>query len=527
MTNSEPKFLIQGPLYNKMPSLLKLFRSVAVALLFSASVLAQSTSLRFEISVKKGLVSGSQNGRVFVFINKNNEKEPRLVDSDVSLDAPPMLARDVKNFGSGSTAIIDNSSAAYPIADLAHLPAGEYYVQALLDTNIDVSSLNAPGNLYSDVQKLSVDPQKGGSIKLTLSNVVPAETLPSDSDFVKFFKIQSPLLSKFYGRPIFVRAALLLPKTYLTDTAARFPLIVNIGGYGSKYTRGIRYTDRNTTAYKTWMADGVPQMAVLFVDGDGPFGDSYQVDSANSGPYGASLTQELIPEVEKRFRLIGRPDARFLTGGSTGGWVSLALQLFYPDYFNGTWSGFPDSLDFRSYQLINIYKDDNAYVNSNGFERPSARLANGDTEFTMRLECQKENVLGAGDSYTMSGGQWGSWNAVFGVKGSDGRPVGLWDPKTGKIDHAVAKEFEAYDLRLYAERNWQTIGPKLSGKIHIWVGEADDYFLNNGVHYFDDFISKAEPKYGGWIMYDGRGRHGWTPKPFTETMKEMVARVGK
>jgi S-formylglutathione hydrolase FrmB len=268
-------------------------------------------------------------------------------------------------------------------------------------------------------------------------------------------------------------------------------------------------------------------MIELFVDGDGPFGDSYQVDSANSGPYGASLTQELIPEVEKRFRALGRSDSRFLTGGSTGGWVSLALQIFYPDYFNGTWSGFPDPLDFRAYQLVNIYKDDNAYANANGFERPSAREVNGDTEFTMRLECQKENVLGAGDSYTMSGGQWGAWNAVFGVKGPDGRPAALWDPKTGKIDRGVAMQFEKYDLRLVVERNWATLGAKLRGKIHVWVGEDDDYFLNNGVHYFDDFISKAEPKYEGWIIYDGRGRHGWTPKPFPETMKEMMARVGK
>ena len=506
---------------------LKLVRLVAVACFFATAAFTQTTLLKFEISIKPGLASGTQNGRLFVFIDRKNDREPRLVDADVSYDAPPMLARDVKNFGAGSTAVIDNSSIAYPISDLAHLPAGDYYVQALLDTNIDVSSLNAPGNVYSDVQKVSIDPRNGGTVKLTLSNTVPPEMLPADSDYVKFLKIPSPLLSKFYGRPMFVRAAVLLPRTYLTDTAARFPLLVNIGGYGSKYTRAARYTDPNSSSFKSWMADAQPQMVELFVDGDGPFGDSYQVDSANSGPYGASLTQELIPEVEKRFRLIGRPDARFLFGGSTGGWVSLALQLFYPDYFNGTWSGFPDSLDFRSYQLVNIYKDDNAYVNSRGFERPSARLANGDTEFTMRLECQKENVLGAGDSYTMSGGQWGSWNAVFGVKGPDGRPAPLWDPKTGKIDHVVAKEFEKYDLRLYAERNWSTIGPKLTGKIHIWVGEADDYFLNNGVHYFDDFISKADPKYDGWIVYDARGRHGWMAKPMTQLMKEMLARVGK
>ena len=506
---------------------LRILNLLAVAVLFTATVFTQSTSLKFEITEAKGVAAEPQNGRLFIFINKKNDREPRLVDGEVSYDAPPMLARDVRNFGAGSIAVIDNSSISYPIADLAHLPAGEYDVQALLDTNIDLSSLNAPGNLYSSVQKVTLDPASGGTVKLILDKAVPPEALPADTDYVKFLKIQSPLLSKFYGRPIYVLATVLLPRTYLTDNAAKFPLIVNIGGYGSKYTRASRYADQNSPAFKSWSADGVPQMIELFVDGDGPFGDSYQVDSANSGPYGASLTQELIPEVEKRFRALGRPDARFLTGGSTGGWVSMALQIFYPDYFNGTWSGFPDSLDFRAYQLVNIYKDNNAYVNANGFERPSAREVNGDTEFTMRLECQKENVLGSGDSYTMSGGQWGSWNAVFGVKDQAGRPAPLWDPKTGKIDHDVAKQFEKFDLRLVAERNWPTLAPKLRGKIHIWVGENDDYFLNNGVHYFDDFIGKAEPKYEGWIIYDSRGRHGWTPKPFTETMKEMIARVGK
>lgn len=505
----------------------RFFNLVIFTTLLAAAAFSQTTSLRFEITAKPGLMQHAHDGRVFLFINRMGDKEPRLVDGDVSYEAPPMLARDVKNFGAGSTAVIDNSSIAYPIPDLAHLPAGEYYVQTLLDTNIDVSSPNAEGNLYSEVQRVALDPANGGVVKLVLDKAVPPEKLPADTDFVKYLKIQSPLLTKFYGRPIYVRAAVLLPRTYLTDPNAKFPLIVNIGGYGSKFTRAARFANTSSPAYKMWMAEDLPQMVELFVDGDGPFGDSYQVDSANSGPYGASLTQELIPEVEKRFRGLGQTDSRFLTGGSTGGWVSLALQLFYPDYFNGTWSGFPDSLDFRSYQLVNIYKDDNAYVNANGFDRPSARMANGDTEFTMRLECQKENVLGAGDSYTMSGGQWGAWNAVFGIKGPDGKPAPLWNPKTGKIDHEVAKQFEKYDLRMVAERNWSTLAPKLKGKIHIWVGEADDYFLNNGVHQFDDFIGKAEPKYEGWILYDPRGRHGWSPRPMPELMKEMAARVGK
>ena len=189
-------------------------------LVLAVSAAAQTTSLRFEVRIARGTVQGPQNGRLFVFLNKKGDREPRLSDDDVSLDAPPMLAKDISSFGSGSAAVIDNTSISYPIADLAHLRAGEYYVQALLDTNSDVSSLNAPGNLYSPVQKVTLDPAKSGTVRLVLDKAVPPETMPADTDYVKFLKIQSPLLTKFYGRPIYVRAAALLPRTYLTEACA-------------------------------------------------------------------------------------------------------------------------------------------------------------------------------------------------------------------------------------------------------------------------------------------------------------------
>jgi len=493
---------------------------------FPIFVSAQTTSLRFETTIARGLISAPQKGRLFVFLNRKAESEPRLsFDTDVGINAPPILAKDVESFAAGETKVlIDNSSIAYPIKNLAELPAGDYYVQALFDSNNDLRSLNAPGNLYSAVQKVSLDAKDGGTVKLKLTSIMPPEQLPADTEFVKFLKIQSPSLSKFHGRPIFLRVGIILPRDYESDTSRRYPLLINIGGYGSKFTRVQRIMDEKSAFRKMWLADDTPRMIGVFLDGDGPNGDSYQINSANNGPYGDALTEELIPQIEKQFRGVGKPEARFLTGGSTGGWVSLALQIFYPDYFNGTWSGFPDPLDFRAYQLIDIYKDENAYVNKNGFERPSGREASGDTEFTMRLECQKENVLGAGDSYTMSGGQWGAWNAVYSPRGADGHPLPLWDAKTGKINHAVAEQWKKYDLRLVVKQNWQTLVPKLKGKLHIWVGEADDYFLNNGVHLFDDFLSTAEPKYDGWIMYSRTGRHGWSPKTQAELMKEMMHR---
>ena len=276
-----------------------------------------------------------------------------------------------------------------------------------------------------------------------------------------------------------------------------------------------------------WHRDGAPRMVFLHLDGDGPYGDCYQVNSDNNGPYGDAITQELIPYVEQRFRCVGQPWARVLDGGSTGGWVALALQIFYPDFFGGAWSGFPDGVDFRAFQLINIYQDENAYVNKHGFERPSARELNGDVRFTIRHECQMENVMGLGDSYAMSGEQWGAWNAVYGSRGADGRPALLWDPKTGKINRELVEHWKKYDLRMVLEQNWKTLGPKLRGKLTIWVGEADDYFLNNAVHLLDEFLSKADPPYQGKIVYGPGKGHGWMALSEREITDQMAAAIEK
>src|SRR6185369_12873377 len=428
---------------------------LAIAIFYPPAKMAASTALRFEIQVAPGLLVKPQNGRLFVVMSRNGTAEPRTSISDTGLDAPPVLARDVNNFAAGATAVIDEKAIAFPIADLAHLPAGDYRVQAVFDFNPDLASVNAPGNLYSRAKSVHLDPQQAETIKIELTEQEPPNQLPADIDYIKYVRLQSDLLTKFHGRPIYLRAGVVLPRDFEKDTAARYPLRVQIGGYGTRYTIVQRLMAAGSSFRRTWLADDTPRMVLLQLDGDGPFGDCYQVNSDNNGPYGDAVTGELIPYIEKQFRCIGEPSARVLNGGSTGGWVSLALQIFYPDFFNGTWSGYPDGVDFRAFQLINIYQDDNAYVNRWGFERPSARELNGDVKFTIRHECQMENVLGAGDSWTMSGQQWGAWNATYGPRGADGRPVPLWDAKTGKINRSVVEHWKKYDLRLQLAQNWK------------------------------------------------------------------------
>lgn len=454
---------------------------------------------------------------MFVILGKREAGDQRRQIDNTGLDAAPVVARDA-DFSTAKSIVLDASAITFPVASLADVPPGDYYVQAAFRCNRDLLLVRAPGNLYSDVRKLSIDPARDETISLTLSKMDADEKPPADTDRVKYIRLESPLLSKFHGRPMFLRAALVLPESFGDEGERKHPLRVTIGGFGSRCYGMARFAG---------VRGGDAPLLHLFLDGAGPLGDPYWVNSDNNGPYGDALTQELIPYVEKTYRGIGEARARVLDGGSTGGWVSLALQVFYPDYFNGCWSGYPDGVDFRAYELINIYEDENAYVNRFGFERPSKRIQSGEVEYTVRHECAMENMLGMGDSWTLSGQQWGSWNAVYGPRGTNGLPVPLWDPKTGKIDHSVVEHWKKYDLRLVLQSNWATLGPKLRGKLHVWVGEADDYFLDGGVHLLDEFLSHATPPYEGWIKYGPRMGHGWSPLKDEEIVKEMLERTTK
>jgi hypothetical protein len=479
-----------------------------------------SAAWNFEVTIKQGLTAPPTDGRLFIILARTNTPEPRLTLGRTGLDAPHVLATDRKGFSPGAVEVVDASVIA---SNPAEVPAGDYFVQALFDSNADLRLTTAPGNLYSKPQKIHLDPARGGDWKLELTEQNPPEQLPAETAQLKFVKIQSKLLSEFYGRPIFLRAGIVLPRDYERDVSRRYPLWVRIGGLNARYAGVLGLMAEKSEFRKTWQAEDTPRLILLQLDGAGPNGDPYYVNSANNGPFGDALVQELIPQVEARFRAIGQPRARFLSGSSTGGWVSLALQVFYPDFFNGTWTSCPDPVDFRALELVNIYQDDNAYVNPYCYERPSERNANGDTKLTMRREVGVENLLGRGNSYTLSGEQWGDWNAVFGPRGADGLPVPLWDPQSGKINHAVAEQWKKYDLRLVLEQNWKTLGPKLRGKLHIAAGEADGYFLNNAVHLLDKFLSKANPPFEGKIVYGPGKGHGWFDLSLRQTLDEMQA----
>jgi hypothetical protein len=483
----------------------------------------EATALRFEVTVARGLLAAPQDGRVLVVLGRSARSEPRLTIGEAGMGMPPFLGRDANGFAPGQTVVLDRTAAIFPLASLSRLPKGDYFVQAVFDYNRDLRLPNAPLNLVSEPVQVSLDPAEGGTVKLELTRKLPADELPPDSEQVKFLKFRSAKLSRFHGRPIYLRTGIILPAGHAKEKDRKYPLRVTIGGYGTRCTSVLGMMHPRSGFRRLWNADATPRMILVHLDGAGPFGDPYQLNSVNNGPYGDAVTQELIPFIEKRYRGIGKSHARFLEGASTGGWVSLALQIFYPDFFNGAWSHCPDPVDFRAFELINLYKDDNAYVNRFGFERPAARTANGDVLYTMRHEVLREIVLGRGDKWALSGKDWGAWNAAFGPRGRDGLPVPVWDGKTGKIDRKVVEHWQKYDLRLHLSRNAAVLAPKLRGKLRIWVGEVDDYFLNNAVELLDAYLQKAKPAFDAKITFTRRGRHDKSGQSEKEMMEEMAA----
>jgi len=525
---------------------------------------------RVEISYPAALDSGPITGRVFVIISKTDRVEPRLQAGSYQASVP-FWGQDVNALKAGESAVMDAGVLGFPLKSLSEIPAGEYYVQALLNVYTQVHRKDghtiwvhldqwegqqwnrSPGNLVSEVQRVRLDPAAGFNIKLSLTKKLPPVVVPPDTEWVKRVKIQSKLLTEFWGHPMYLGASVLLPKGYAEETNRKYPAIYIQGHFGlgapfgfttqapavpesaeqrrARLSRGARETAAEFS--QAWMSNDFPRMAAVTFQHPTPYyDDSYAVNSANNGPYGDALLTELIPYLEKNFRLIADPQARVLTGGSTGGWESLALQILHPKFFNGTWSLYPDPVDFRRYQMSNVYEDDNAFEVPTGdwarLIRPLSRNADGQVTLTMREMSQLEEVLG---SRIRSGQQIAAWDAAYGPVGKDGYPRPIWDRLTGKIDREVALYMRdnGYDLRYNLEKNWAKIGPDLVGKIHVYCGDMDNYYLNLAVYHLEDFLKEAENPRAEAVFEYGRPMkpHGWQPFTNAELVRMMERHINK
>jgi hypothetical protein len=540
-------------MYKKMKNLFLIkFVFVVAVLLFSAHAELKSietSDVRFEVSFPATASKDALDGRLLILISTNDKEEPRFQISE-DLTTQQVFGVNVDGWKPGQTTVVDQNALGYPVRSLAQVPPGEYWVQALLhryetfhrsdghtvklpmDRGEGQQWSRAPGNLYSKPLKIRIDANTKSPIALKLDQIIAPIEPPKDTKYIKHIRIQSDRLTKFWGRPMHLGAHVLLPEGFDSHPDARYPLVIFHGHFPSDFD-GFReqppdpnlkpdYSERFKLAgynrivqeqahqfYKDWTGPNFPRFIIVEIQHANPYyDDSYAVNSANLGPYGDAITYELVPEIEKRFRGIGQGWARFLYGGSTGGWEALAVQVFYPDEYNGCWAACPDPIDFRAYTVVNIYEHENAYYADSKWKhmpRPGKRNYLGELAATTEDMNHMELALGTN---SRSGGQFDIWEAVYSPTGSNGYPKPIWDKLTGKIDRSVAEYWrENYDLGYIMKRDWAKLGPKLQGKIHIYVGEADNFYLNNAVYLVEDFLKTTN--YGGEVDYEPRAEHCW------------------
>jgi len=521
--------------------------STALAAGLTASAAAPPGGVRFSISYPASLDAGPLDGRVLLVVSSTNDREPRF-QVGRGLNSQPLFGVDVEGLAPGQAAVVDASTRGWPVESLAALPAGDYWVQAVLNVyttfnRADGHTIKAhmdqwegqhwntsPGNLMSAPRLVHLDPAAGGTIGIELGEKMPPIDPPQDTKYVKHVKFRSEILSKWWGTDIYLGAIVVLPEGFDEHPDARYPVAYNQGHFPRTWN-GFRETppgddltgqarERAEAGYRffqEWTSGKLGRFLIVLIQHPTPFyDDSYAVNSENSGPYGDALTQEFIPKIEQQFRAIGEPWARTIYGGSTGGWESLAWQVFYPDLFNGTWTFCPDPVDFRYFQMVNIYEDDNAFYPNSEWKtspvRPAQRRTDDQVIMSQWDMGHLEAVLG---SRGRSGDQMDVFMTTYGPVGDDGYPRLLFDKWTGAIDKDVVAYWrEHYDLRHILERDWATIGPKLVGKIHIYMGDMDTYFLEEATFKLQEFLeATTDPYYGGSFTIGHRQPHCYTGDP--------------
>ncbi len=506
----------------------------------------------FAIELDAGLTEQAQDGRLLLLLATHDHDEPRFLVNN-SANTQLVFGVNVEGWQSGDAVVIDRGAKGFPLSSLADVPAGTYYAQALLNRYKDYSLSNGkvvslppdrgegqqwnrkPGNFYSTPVQIEIPGSKAETFTLTLDQVIDDIVPPEDTEYIKHIRMRSELLSEFWGEDVYLGAHVLLPHGFDEHPDARYPLMIFHGHFPADFG-GFRteppdpdlepdYSERFDVHgyniiqqqeaydfYRTWIGEDFPRFIVIEIQHPTPYyDDSYAVNSASQGPYGDAITYELIPFIEEQFRGLGEGWARFTYGGSTGGWEAMAVQVFYPEEYNGAFIACPDPIDFRAYLTVNIYEDDNAYWYESQFQklpRPGHRDYLGHIHASQQDYNKLEAVLG---DKGRSGQQYDIWEATYSPMGDDGYPQRLWDKESGEIDHDVAQYWkENYDLRYILERDWATLGPKLEGKLHIYTGDMDNYYLNNAVYLMEEFLeSTTDPYYAGEVDYGDRAEHCW------------------
>ncbi len=498
-------------------------------------------------------------GRLLLLLSNDPSAEPRLQIDDTP-KSQIVFGTTVDAWRPGSPLTVTDAASGYPVRKLSEVPPGDYTVQAVLNIyqtfhRGDGKTIKlapdrgegqhwnlAPGNLMSKPRKVHIGPGSP-AISVELAEVIPPITPEPDTKYIRHLRIQSALLTRFWGTPMYLSAIVMVPQGFDSHPNARYPEMI----FEDHFSAGMMdfretppdpnlkadYSDRFHLAgynriqqqesyknFEEWIAPRTPRYLVIKLNHANPYyDDSYAVNSANLGPYGDAIETELMPAIEKQFRGLGQGWARFLYGGSTGGWESIAVQTFYPDHYNGAFIACPDPVDFHAYMTTDLYKQDNIFYlpgANKQVDQPAMRDYLGHTLISVRDNIAYEAALG---DRGRSGEQFDIWQAVFSPVGKDGYPVPIFDKQTGTIDHKTAEYWRRhYDLNAILQRDWLRVGPKLQGKLHLYVGSEDTYFLNDAVYLMEDFLKQTGTPghgvaYDGEVKYGPRAEHCWNGDP--------------
>jgi Putative esterase len=484
-------------------------------------------SPRVLVTLDRSTGSNPRDGRLILVVSKDTNGEPRM-QVVWGITTQQIFGKDVDSWKPGDTVEMTADTPGDPLRTLADLRPGSYNVQAVLNVyetfhraDGHLLKLHAdhgegqqwnesPGNLYSKPQRININ--ESSVVEVRLTETIPAIDSPKDTKYVRHLRIQSGLLTHFWGTPVYLEATVLVPRDF-DSSNQHYPvafLQTHFGGDFFSFPEtppSDKAPLREVTGYQfyqDWTSGRLPRMLLVLTAHPTPYyDDSYGVNTANAGPYGDALTKELYPAVEKQFRAIGEPWARVVFGGSTGGWMTLAQQIFYPEYFGGAWGFCPDPVDFHAFLTVNVYEDKNAYYDEGPFQRfpkLGGRLPDDHILFTMESFNRQEAILG---TRGRSGGQMDAFHATFGPTDADGYPAKLWNAENGEINPDVAKYWEEhYDLTAYLQRNWDRIGTSLVGKLHITSGTKDTFYLDAAAHRMQDFLESTKlpgkgPYYAG------------------------------
>jgi len=421
-------------------------------------------SAKVALTLGPDVAEGPVSGRLLVLFSTGN---PSPITGPDWFAPEPFASTAVTDWVAGETLKLSPEVMTFP-KSLRQLDPGKYHLQAVLRRNPDFAHhKDGPGNLYSEAQVVNLRSGQHTTITLELTKVVPLPTFePTPTS--KIISQRSALLSAFHGRDVIDRALVLLPPDYDSQAHKSYPVYYEITGFGPTIEDMLKH--RKVSA----IASGGVEFIHVILSGQTQWGHHVYANSQTNGPRGDALVNELIPEIEKRFRAIPKPYARLLGGHSSGGWSSLWLQTHYSKFFGGVWSTSPDPVDFRDWQGTNLYQSNaNIFTDPEGRRRPLA-IANGNPVLWYDDFSKMDDVL-------ERGGQLRSFEAVFSPRGDDGLPVQCWDRDTGEVDPDIIEHWKQYDISHHLRDHWDDLKDDLAGKIHIYTGSQDTFLLTKAV----------------------------------------------